>query len=235
MKTKQIIKEKNGTTLVEMIVTLLLISIMMAMAAASLSSASKIFARLQKMQYAQSILDTTMTELRSITKDACEYIKIYNSAVGGIGEQGGVEKGNALEFVNEEGYVVLVSTDGCQKTDIYIAEKKTGEAKAVDSGQLLTRYYFRNSSDRTYTYQNGGVPVARAVGEAFGKGFYMGNYLEVTYAFPNGVNVGDRMNSIVATVTLYTDQEKTEVIATDSEILEFRHSVIRKDDVTAKN
>lgn len=86
MKTKQIIKEKNGTTLVEMIVTLLLISIMMVMAAASLSSASKIFARLQKMQYAQSILDTTMTELRSITKDACEYIKIYSSAVGGIGE-----------------------------------------------------------------------------------------------------------------------------------------------------
>lgn len=235
MRLKKIVKEKSGTTLVEMLVTLLLISIMMTMAAASLSAASKIFVRLQKMQYAQSILDTTMTELRAITKDACDYIKIYDSAEGGIGDQIGADKGNVLEFINAEGYAVLVSADGCQKTDIYIAEKKTGEAKAVAGGRLLTRYYFRNSSEGTYTYQNNGVPVARVVGEVFGKGFYMGNYLEVTYAFPNGVHADDSLNSVIATVTLYSDQEKSEIVATDSEILEFRHSVIRQDDVTAKN
>lgn len=50
-------KRKSGTTLVEMIVTLMLISIMMVMAVASLSSASRIFVRIQKTQYAQSILD----------------------------------------------------------------------------------------------------------------------------------------------------------------------------------
>ena len=65
---------KKGTTLVEMIVTLLLISIMMTMAAASLSSAAKIFVRVQKTQYAQSITDTVMTELRTITKDASGYV-----------------------------------------------------------------------------------------------------------------------------------------------------------------
>lgn len=73
---------KKGTTLVEMIVTLLLISIMMTMAAASLSSAAKIFVRVQKTQYAQSIIDTVMTELRTITKDASGYVKIYPEESG---------------------------------------------------------------------------------------------------------------------------------------------------------
>ena len=65
-KQEQVSKEqsKRGTTLVEMIVTLMLISIMMTIAVASLSSASRIFVKLQKEQYAQSILDTVMTELR---------------------------------------------------------------------------------------------------------------------------------------------------------------------------
>lgn len=60
--------------MVEMMVTLLLISIMMTMAVSSLSSASHIFMQVQKTQYAQSILDTVMTELRAITKNASSYI-----------------------------------------------------------------------------------------------------------------------------------------------------------------
>ena len=53
--------------MVEMMVTLLLISIMMTMAVSSLSSASHIFMQV-KTQYAQSILDTVMTELRGSQK-----------------------------------------------------------------------------------------------------------------------------------------------------------------------
>lgn len=67
-KIQKLLKKRNGTTLVEMVVTMLLISIMMAMAASSLSSASKIFVKVQKTEYAQSIVDTLMTELRTITK-----------------------------------------------------------------------------------------------------------------------------------------------------------------------
>ena len=58
-----------GATLVEMLVTLTLITVMVGMAATTLSAAFKIFLRVQKEQYAQSVLDTTMTELRSLTKE----------------------------------------------------------------------------------------------------------------------------------------------------------------------
>ena len=61
MRIKEILRQKQGTTLVEMMACLTLISIMLLMAARGLSSASRIFLRLQKTQYAQSILDTAMT------------------------------------------------------------------------------------------------------------------------------------------------------------------------------
>lgn len=229
---KEILKQRKGTTLAETMVTLLLISIMMAMAAASLSSASRIYARMQQMQYAQAVLDIVMTELRTITKEARGYVKLYEDDT--IADAAGKDSGIALEFLNGEGYVVLVSTDGCKTTDIYIADRKTGEAKEIETGQLLTRYYFRNSTDDTYAYTIDERPTARAVAAAFGTGFYMGNYLGIEYSFPEGTANGDTLDSIVATVTLYSDEEKNKVVASDSEILEFRSSLIRKDAVTAQ-
>lgn len=232
-KARHRLREKQGTTLVETIVTLLLISIMMAMAATALSSAAKIFVREQKTQFAQSILDTVMTELRGLTSDANGYIKIYgknDTNPENIMDTTGNNSGNILEFINEDGYVVLVSTDGCDATILKIGGQDSGQADAVDSGQLLTRYYFYNNGK--FRYSENGTLVARAVATVFGQGFYMGNYLEVTWAFPDGVNVGDAVSQITATVTLYSDKERTQAVTTDTEILQFRHTPIRNDDRT---
>lgn len=243
-RLRSLLQKKEGTTLVETMVCLLLISIMLAMAASALSAASRIFVRVQKTQYAQSILDTTMTELRTITKNASGYVKIYNISLkpteknenitGNITNNTGKLRGNTVEFINEEGYVVLVSTNGCEDTDLYIQNNRTGQASAVDSGQLLTRYYFRNSSENSYIYLKDGVPVARAVAAVFGKGFYMNNYLEVIYSFPDGIQDGEQVDWISATVNLYSDKELTNLVATDSEILEFKHSVLCCEKITAK-
>lgn len=231
---KRKLKERKGTTLVETIVTLLLISIMMAMAASALSSAAKIFVREQKTQFAQSILDTTMTELRGLTSDANGYIKIYgknDSTSGKVVDMTGNNAGNILEFIDEDGYVVLVSTDGCDATTLRIGGQDSGQAEPVESGQLLTRYYFYNNGK--FRYSEGGTPIARAVATVFGKGFYMGNYLEVTWAFTDGIKAGDAVTQITATVTLYSDKERTHAVATDTEILSFRHKPVRNDAVTA--
>ena len=224
---------KKGTTLVEMIVTLLLISIMMTMAAASLSSAAKIFVRVQKTQYAQSIVDTVMTELRTITKDASGYVKIYPGESGFQPEAAGATTGTCLEFLNPDGYVELVSTDGCEKTKIYIGDNKNGSADAVEKGQLLTRYYTRNSTTGKYFCRKDGTPAARAVATAFGKGFYMGNYLEIEYSVPSGTTDGTKVSSIVAKVTLYSDKDRKHVVASDTELLEFRNPLIYTTAVTA--
>ena len=47
---KRILRNRNGTTLVEMLVTLTLITMMMGMATATLASVSRVFLRTQKLQ-----------------------------------------------------------------------------------------------------------------------------------------------------------------------------------------
>ena len=225
---------KKGTTLVETIVSLLLITVLLAMAAGALSSAFRIFLRIQKTQYAQSVLDTAMTELRTQTKDATVYVKIYDSG-NEVADQAGTDSGDALEFMNKEGYVVLLTTDGCEQTSLYITDQLTGTAEQVGSGELLARYYFpQGGITAGYTYAEGQTPVARAVAAVFGKGFYMGNYLEVTYSFPDGVAEGATVDGITAALKLYADEAHTKELASDTELLSFRHRVVRKDAVTAK-
>lgn len=173
-KIRRLLNKKDGTTLVETIVTMLLISIMFAMAATALSSAAKVFVREQRLQYAQSILDTTMTELRGIVENADGYIKIYDverKKNQKITDKTGNNSGNILEFINGDGYAVLISADGCEKTQLFIGRQESGEADAVDEGQLLTRYYFYNNGTYQYTWND--EPAARAVATVFGKGFYM--------------------------------------------------------------
>ena len=62
----------------------------------------------------------------------------------------------------------------------------------------------------------------------------MGNYLEITYSFPDGVTGGNTVENITATLKLYADAEHTKELASDTEILNFRHRIVRKDAVTAK-
>lgn len=231
-KLRKLIREKKGTTMAEMLVTLLLIMIMTGMAASSLAAASRIFIRVQKTQYAQSILDTVMTELRTITKNAGSYVKIYENGKN-IVDTTGNSSGNAIEFINEEGYVVLLSTDGAKATTLYLGENQIGTAEAVPEGQLLTRYYTRNSSTQTYLYQRENAPAARAVAAVYGKGFYMGNYLKIEYSFPDGTAAGDRTERIIANVALYSDAAYRNLVAQDSESLEFRHPVTCSTAVTA--
>lgn len=234
-KIQKRLNDKSGTTLVEMLVTLLLIGIMLSMAAATLSSAAKVFLRVQKTQYAQSILDTVMTELRTVSSDAVEYVKIYEKGTD-IAEKGGNISGNAIEFMNSDSYVELVTTevDPYDSTvTLYDSDmQQTTTKEKMNAGQIYTRYYTTEtaatpSSGATYIYSAGTYLVARAIEAAYGEGFYMGNYVKVTYSVPEGTKDGDSISSVNATVALYSDKECTEAnkLAEDTEVLYFRNPV----------
>ena len=160
-------------------------------------------------------------------------MKIYPGESGFQPAAAGSTTGTCLEFLNPDGYVELVSTDGCEKTQIYIGDNNNGSADAVEKGRLLTRYYTRNSTTGKYFCQKNGTPAARAVATAFGKGFYMGNYLEIEYSVPSGTTDGTKISSIVAKVTLYSDKDRKHVVASDTELLEFRNPLIYTTAVTA--
>lgn len=247
------IRGKAGTTLVEMVVAMLLFSLMGLIVIGALSPAAKLFVRMQKLQFARLILDNTAQELRSITQDATEYVKIYakcedsGDIIGkGTDPKNGVDEGLALEFVNTQGYVVLLSTQGCGETTIIRGGKKTGQTiEGQPKGRLLTRYYAQHGGQNSlYIYTDaqtaGSMPVARAVSSVFTEGYYMGNYLKITFSYPRDgdgniiPSEGAGVDYLVADVALYSDEGLTDLVVQDRVILDFRHSVKRKDDVTAK-
>lgn len=216
---------------------------------------------MQKLQQAQIVTDNVMTELQAIAREATGYVKIYKDEEHiadqkGVGADGDRENsGQAIEFFNTKDYEVIVSTQGCEKTDIMINGEKNGESEAVKSGRLLTRYYRYFSQDsngninnpnepaKKYNYEINNKPVARAVAPVFGDGYYMGNYLKVTYEFPKKIvngrekdtEDGDKIKSVTATVSLCSDEACQNVIATQTGILEFRYKVVRKNGITAQN
>lgn len=228
---------KSGISLVEMVVTLLIFSIMMTMMVGVLSPAAKIFIRIQKLQYAQIILDNTIQELRGMTRDATGHIKIYDKCGAGDGIAGltGAERGQGLEFVNEEGYVMLISTEGCPDTGVYRGSQllSTVNLGDVPAGRLFARYYVREK-DEKYHYEDAlGQPIARAVNSVFTDGYYMGNYLEIIFSYLAGTVQDESVDYLEAEVRLYSDAQRTELVVKEHVILDLRYDVKRLDGVTA--
>ena len=229
---RRTLRNRSGTTLVEMLVTLTLITMMMGMATATLASASRIFLRTQKLQYAQAVLDTTLTELRSQTINATGYVKIYSDGTN-LAEQQGVSSGQALEFQNEEGYTVVLAAQGNGAVNQFVGDQQVGTVDAIPSGRLYARYYQQSNDE--YIYSRGTSECVRAMAEIFPKKYYIGNYLKVTFSFLDGTQAGDDVTAIKAEAALYSDEACTEQVAADSEILDFRYKLQRKDAVTAES
>lgn len=236
MKNDQIcrIRKKAGLTLVELVVSMLLMSMMMAMIVGILSPAAKIFVRMQKLQYAQQVLDNTAAQLRSMAGEANQYVKIYEKSEDIAGFEG-TDKGPVLEFVNTEGYVTLLSADGSGRTELVLGDTKVDEAEEVPKGRLLARYYNAAGAGNTYNYIKESKPVARAAAPIFTDGFYMGNYLQMEFSYPADTADGALVTYLTATLSLYSDAERLpdHLVAREDVILDFRYLAVRKDDVTA--
>ncbi len=234
------VKSKSGMTLVELVVSMLLVAIIMAMVVGILSPAAKIFLRMQKLQYAQQILDNTAAQLQDMAGEATKYVKIYvdGNNIAGVG---GAASGSALEFVNPEGYITLISADGSPAMDLMLEDTKIDTAEEVQKGRLVARYY--NIANTTgidtyqYNYTMGGNQIARAMARIFTDGYYMGNYLEIEFAYPAGAAVGSPVTYLEAKLSLYNHEDRMpeHLVAQEDVVLDFRYTVERKDEATAVN
>ena len=176
------LKDQTGTTLVELIVCAALLCLLITMFAGALHPAAEMSRRLQDMNNAQLIADDLLETIRSQLEDAQDYVKCYadggpNSIVGTTG----AAEGSAIEFRTGDGYILLLTAQGCDDTDLRrTADDGAGGTtevitpmKAVPAGRLLLRYYY--SADGTgYTYTRDGKPVAQGLTSPYGTGFYMG-------------------------------------------------------------
>ena len=209
---------------------------MLLMVTATVGPVAKLTLRMQKTQLAQEVIENISIELRSQTADAVTYAKIYTTGTdGGILGQSGAESGTALEYQNTQGYIEVLSTDGCGDTDILRGLTVTGEVKEKKKGRLINRYYFPINGE--YDFQNtSGKPIARAVNYVFTDGFYMDHYVNIVFSYPGSVAEGSTLQYICATIELYDDAEMKpeDLVTTEEVVLDFRYEIKRDDDVTAK-
>lgn len=227
---------KKGSSLIELVVSMLISSIMLLMVTASVGPVAKLTLRMQKMQLAQGIIENISIELRSQMADAVTYAKIYtNGTDEGIVGKNGADSGTVLEYQNTLGYIEMLSADGCADTDIVRGLTVTGEVKSREKGRLLNRYYF--PVDGKYNFHNtSGKAVARAVNYVFTDRFYMEHYVKINFSYPGGASDGAEVKYICATIELYDDAEMKpeDLVTTEDVVLDFRYKVVRNDEVTAE-
>ena len=237
MNLLRTLRSRRGLTLVELLVSMALLGLALTLFAATLSPAARSFQRLETLNDAQIVADDLLETVRSQLEDARGYVKCYDSGQNLAGKKGtDTGKGSAIEFVDPNGYVAVLSADGCPETTLRRVSSEDGgtvetsTAAKIDPGYLAVRYY-KNDSNQQYTYQTGPDRyVARAMTALYGRGFYVGLYAGLEFSLEPAAG---RAKTVTVTVSLYRDAARTDRVFSDQLIVDLRQTPPVKTGVTA--
>ena len=226
MNLLRTLRSRRGLTLVELLVSMALLGLAITLFAATLSPAARSFQRLETLNDAQIVADDLLETVRSQLEDARGYVKCYDSGQT-LAEKEGTDTGSAIEFVDPNGYVAVLSADGCPETTLRRVSSEQGgtvetsTAAEIAPGYLAVRYY-KNDSNQQYTYQTGPDQyVARAMTALYGRGFYVGLYARLEFTLEPAAG---RAKTVTVTVSLYRDAERTDRVFSDQLIVDLRQT-----------
>ena len=121
MNLLRTLRSRRGLTLVELLVSMALLGLALTLFAATLSPAARSFQRLETLNDAQIVADDLLETIRSQLEDARGYVKCYDSGQNLAGKKGtDTGKGSAIEFVDPNGYVAVLSADDFVRHDGFI-------------------------------------------------------------------------------------------------------------------
>lgn len=224
-KLHDLLRDRGGMTLVELLVAASLLCVVITMFAAALRPAAETTRRIEDLNNAQIIADDLLETLRGEIENAQTYIKCYPSGSHIAGDSGAATGGSSIEFKNSDGFAVLLSAEGYADTAIVrtTAAAGTTTAKAIAPGYLIERWY-RLSTDNTYTFSENGTPTARALTAVYDpKGFYMGFTVKLDFSVDYTEQAA---KSVTATVTVYRGGTRTSAnkMYSDSLVIDLRYS-----------
>lgn len=201
------LKTRKGVTLVELVVTFALLLLFLASLTALLSPAMRIFRRTQELNHAQIVAGTLLDTLRGEILGARNYVRVYDEGAT-FAETTDIE-GASIEFVNGDGFVQLISTEGCEETDLYMRGKLTviKTMPPVEPNRLLMRYYTLISTEigtPTYHYkdQTTGRHIARELTSVYGKGFYVGSTIKLKFTLNPSAQAKPTVASVGVAVSI---------------------------------
>lgn len=219
-KLHDLLRDRGGMTLVELLVAASLLCFVITMFAAALRPAAETTRRIEDLNNAQIIADDLLETLRGEIENAQTYIKCYRSGSKIAGDGDAAANGSSIEFKNSDGFAVLLSAEGCADTATVRTTTAAGTttAKAIAPGYLIERWY-RLSTDNTYTFSENGTPTARALTAVYDpKGFYMGFTVKLDFSVDYTEQAA---KSVTATVTVYRGANK---MYSDSLVIDLRYS-----------
>lgn len=229
-KLRDLVTSRRGTTLVELIAAMGLLSLLFLMISGALHPAAAVTQRIGRMSGAQSLLDGVLEVIRMEAENACGYVKVYEDG-GDITEQeGSLAVGTALEYLDANGCPVLVSAEGCGRAWL---EDIQEEAEEILPGRLFFLTRLTAEPDLTHPAEDGGLVLGRSCREPYGEAYYNGMYLKVEFAPMEEAVEGEQAELLEITASLYRDKERTDLLLEDSLAVELRNAPLWITSVTA--
>ena len=227
-RLKDVAVSRRGTTLVELVAAMALLSLLLLMISGVLHPAAAAVQRAGQMHDARSLLDDVLEVVRMEVESACGYAKLYEDGTN-ITEQGGtLGMGTALEYLNLNGEPVLVSAEGCGR-----AWLTQSQAEEIPPGRLFFLTRLRADADLTHPAEDDGLVLGTSCREPYGEAYYGGMYLKVQFSPVGEAAEGVAAEGVEITAALYRDAEWTELLLEESLVVELRNAPLWTTAITA--
>lgn len=227
-RLKDVAVSRRGTTLVELVAAMALLSLLLLMISGVLHPAAAAVQRAGQMHDARSLLDDVLEVVRMEVESACGYAKLYEDGTN-ITEQGGtLGMGTALEYLNLNGEPVLVSAEGCGR-----AWLTQSQAEEIPPGRLFFLTRLRADADLTHPAEGDGLVLGASCREPYGEAYYGGMYLKVQFSPVGEAAEGVAAEGVEITAALYRDAERTELLLEESLVVELRNAPLWTTAITA--
>ena len=227
-RLKDVAVSRRGTTLVELVAAMALLSLLLLMISGVLHPAAAAVQRAGQMHDARSLLDDVLEVVRMEVESACGYAKLYEDGTN-ITEQGGtLGMGTALEYLNLNGEPVLVSAEGCGR-----AWLTQSQAEEIPPGRLFFLTRLRADADLTHPAEDDGLVLGASCREPYGEAYYGGMYLKVQFVPVGEAAEGVAAEGVEITAALYRDAERTELLLEESLVVELRNAPLWTTAITA--
>lgn len=229
-RLKDVAVSRRGTTLVELVAAMALLSLLLLMISGVLHPAAAAVQRAGQMHDARSLLDDVLEVVRMEVESACGYAKLYEDGTN-ITEQGGtLGMGTALEYLNLNGEPVLVSAEGCGRA--WLTQSRE-EAEEIPPGRLFFLTRLRAEADLTHPAEDDGLVLGASCREPYGEAYYGGMYLEMQFVPAGETAEGGPAEGLEITAALYRDEERTDLLLEESLAVELRNAPLWTTAITA--
>ena len=227
-RLKDVAVSRRGTTLVELVAAMALLSLLLLMISGVLHPAAAAVQRAGQMHDARSLLDDVLEVVRMEVESACGYAKLYEDGTNITEQEGTLGMGTALEYLNLNGEPVLVSAEGCGR-----AWLTQSQAEEVPTGRLFFLTRLRADADLTHPAEDDGLVLGASCREPYGEAYYGGMYLKVQFVPVGEAAEGVAAEGVEITAALYRDAERTELLLEESLVVELRNAPLWTTAITA--